>query len=307
MKRYILILGFFASSACGPFHLLQGQTLSPRVIATAGNSFQNANIRLDWTLGELCTHTYMTGNTIITEGFHQPVVLNLRIDLTAFLQGPWSGSGMSTGINPILPLNQPFYPTLPYFGNASPKWYYNGGESVASIPNSNVVDWVLVELRDATSASTATNATVKARKAAFILNNGHIVDTEGSSMLNFPVTISNNLFVAIYHRNHLGILSANPLINSGGIYSYNFSTSVSQVFGGINGHVQLSAGTWGMKSGDGNADGVVTDNDKINVWALQAGIPGYLSSDYSLNGQTDNNDKLMFWLTNKGSTSQIPE
>ena len=54
---------------------------------------------------------------------------------------------MSTSLNTAnqIPLTQPF-------GNAP--WSYNGTESVSSLPSNLIVDWVLVELRTGTAAST---------------------------------------------------------------------------------------------------------------------------------------------------------
>ncbi|MEZ5196306.1 MAG: hypothetical protein R2764_07895 [Bacteroidales bacterium] len=45
------------------------------------------------------------------------------------------------------------------------------------------------------------------------------------------------------------------LVESGGVYSYDFSTGVEKVFGGKNGHKELQPGVWGLISGDGDADG----------------------------------------------------
>ena len=76
----------------------------------------------------------------MNQGFLDP---NRYADLTILLEGPFNGIDMNTTFNDngILPLNQPY--------NTAP-WYYPGTESVASIPNPDIVDWVLVELRDAT-------------------------------------------------------------------------------------------------------------------------------------------------------------
>ena len=53
-----------------------------------------------------------------------------------------------------------------------------------SIP-ANMVDWILVDLRDATSAENAGSATRIARKAGIMLTDGSIVGTDGSSPLFF--------------------------------------------------------------------------------------------------------------------------
>ncbi len=100
------------------------------------------------------------------------ITLDLIVDVTALLEGPFDGSEMQASLNEegIIPLNQPF--------NVAP-WNYAGGESMAVIPKTNVVDWVLVELRDATDAVSATSATTVARQAAFLKNNGVIVGMDG--------------------------------------------------------------------------------------------------------------------------------
>ena len=223
---------------------------------------------------------------------HDDVVL----DIKALLEGPFNGSGMNTNISSILPLSQPF--------NTAP-WNYTGTENVGTIPG-GVTEWVLIGLRDAATAGTATGATTIARKAAFILNDGSIVDLDGVSDLVFPVTISQNLFVVVWHRNHLGIMSNNALTLSGGVYTYDFTSGVSQVYGGTNGHKQLATGVWGMYGGDGTKDGSVNNADYSPLWENETGSEGYISSDYNLDGQSDNQDKDDIWLPNNGKGSQIP-
>jgi hypothetical protein len=222
-----------------------------------------------------------------------------ELDLTVFLQGPYAGNNlMTTSLNPeFLPLSQPF--------NTAP-WNYGGLETVPSIPNSQVVDWVLIELRDAATAGTATGATTISRKAGLLLNDGSVVGIDGSGRLTAPLSISQNLFVVIWHRNHLGIMSAIPLVKTNNLYTCDFSTDAVKVYGGPDGYVQLEAGVWGMVGGDGNADGNVNYNDKNNFWSLFVGSSGYIKGDYSMNGQINNPDKNDIWLNNQTKTSQVP-
>jgi hypothetical protein len=229
------------------------------------------------------------------------------IAMKAYLEGPFTGSGMSTTLNPILPLSHPFNPALPYFGNPLPDWYYTGAGSVGATPNNNIVDWVLVDIRDAVSAVSATPATSVARIPAYILHNGNIVGLNGSSNIELPVVINNELFVALYHRNHIGILNANGMPYSSGTYTYDFTTGSTQVYGGANAHKQLSTGVWGMMSGDGDGSGTIQTTDKTNVWMIQAGTAGYKAGDYNMNRQVNNPDKDDKWLPNLGKGSSIPE
>jgi len=48
------------------------QSLSPEVIATAGDHFSTSSAQLSWTLGEPVSETFSgEGTTILTQGFHQ--------------------------------------------------------------------------------------------------------------------------------------------------------------------------------------------------------------------------------------------
>lgn len=223
----------------------------------------------------------------------------IQLDLTAYLEGPFTGTQMSTFINTFLPLSQP-YAGLP--------WYYAGTENVPFIPGSNVVDWILVELRETTGdASTATADKMIACQAGFLLDNGEICSIDGISDLRFNITVTDNLYVVIWHRNHLGIMSAMPLSELGGIYTYDFSTGSDKVYGGALGYKMLTTGIWGMYAGDGDADGQVTNNDKNLVWKAQVGLSGYYSGDFNMDSQVSNIDKNSVWKPNAGKGSQIPQ
>jgi len=206
---------------------------------------------------------------------------------------------MNTDLNDqnLLPISQPY--------NAYP-WFYNGGESVTSIPNGDIVDWVLVEYRDAPDAVSATSvATMIDRSVAFLLKDGSIVDLDGFSSLQFSKAITDQLFVVLWQRNHLGILSANAMTGFNGIYNYNFSSNENRVYGDILGHKEIANGIWGMVSGDGNCDGHINELDKTGVWAIQAGEAIYLFGDFNLDGNVDNKDKDDMLVPNIGYDGQV--
>ena len=241
-----------------------------------------------------------TGNYGETEDY--TVIIgssSYELDLKVILEGSFNGIDMNTDLNNAvrLPLAQP-YNILP--------WNYTGTENVVSIPNPDVVDWILVELRDATIASAAIPATIIAQKAALLLKDGSVVDLDGSSNLEFDIDITDQLFVVVQHRNHLGIMSAIPLIETGNAYSYDFSITSGQAYG-ADSQKDLGSGIFGMYAGDANADGIVNDNDGTDFWYLETGQSGYLGSDVNLNGQSNNQDKNDYWLFNYNKFSQIPE
>ena len=228
-----------------------------------------------------------------------PTETKLFLDLTVFLEGPFNGAAMTPQLNPDhLPLNQPY---------ATNPWMYTGSDVVPNIPNPDIVDWILVEIRDAATAGQANASTKVGRQAAWLLSDGSVVDLDGFSNLQFNHSLIHQLLVVIWHRNHIGILSNNPLTASGGIYQYNFSTGSSQIFGGSSGAKEITPGIWGMISGDGNADGLVDINDRNSVWSIQTGNSGYLQGDFNMNGNVKNQDKNDKWRINLNKSSQVPQ
>ncbi|MCD4697850.1 MAG: hypothetical protein K8S16_16615, partial [Bacteroidales bacterium] len=270
--------------------------------------FDSVNINIVFDATGLTNGIY-TKNLIITSNDpDEPEVIvpctlevfsGIAVNLKAFLEGPFDISEMTTSLNSsgFLPLSQPY--------NISP-WNYNGTENVGSIPNSDVVDWVLIELRETPGdASTATSGTMIGKQAGFILKNGNIVNTGGSSFMRFNVEITENLFAVIYHRNHLSIMSANTLTLSGEEYIYDFTSDTGQVYNGINGHKEIATGIWGMMAGNGNSDGEISNQDKDDVWLLENGNAGYYSGDFDMNGQVNDSDKDVLWELNVGKSTRI--
>jgi uncharacterized protein (TIGR02145 family) len=224
---------------------------------------------------------------------------SFTVDLKVFLEGPYSGSHMSTALNTgnYLPLAQPY--------NCAP-WNYQGTEGVGAIPNPDVVDWVLAELREtAGDASMAYEECAIARQAGFLLSDGHIVTLDGISPLQFNYPVSAKLYAVVYHRNHLAVLSGSELVNTTGNYSYDYTTGAGQAYGGSNAHKEIASGIWGMVSGDGDANGQVNNSDKNDVWKPQSGNAGYQPGDFSMNGQVDNVDKNDYWKPNSGKSTQV--
>ncbi|MBN3035069.1 MAG: hypothetical protein JW861_05740 [Bacteroidales bacterium] len=222
------------------------------------------------------------------------------LDLKVYLEGPYTGMQMGTFLNTYgyLPTSQPY--------NMSP-YFYTGSETANPIPGSDVVDWVLVELRETSgTASGATASTMIGRQAALLLEDGSVVGTDGISPLEFNLNITENLYVVVWHRNHLGIISSNPLQKVGGIYTYDFTDANGKVYGGSNAHKEISTGVWGMAAGDGDCDGQITTGDKIDIWVPQSGMAGYLQGDFNMNGNVENGDKIDCWGVNAGMGCQVP-
>ncbi len=175
------------------------------------------------------------------------------VSCKTFLQGSYQGGSlMSVDLTIILPGTQPY--------NVAP-WNYNGAESLNSIP-SNMVDWVLVELRDPVNPTI-----IISRRAALLLDNGDVADTNLTTLINFPGISPGNYYLCILHRNHFPVMSANPE-SVPSIISYDFSDTLNfpPYGGGSKALIELESGLFGMIAGDVNKDGVIKysgpDNDR---------------------------------------------
>ncbi|HPD28300.1 MAG TPA: hypothetical protein PK673_08005 [Paludibacteraceae bacterium] len=200
------------------------------------------------------------------------VTPGVEIFAKAYLEGAYNGS-MMTASTVSTPLAQPFFRA---------PWIYEGTESVVSLPT-NAIDWVLLEVRDANDKNI-----VVAQRAALLLSNGDVVDTDGSTGVNFgtSITAGTAYHLAIKHRNHLAVVSANTTTFPN-TAAFDFSNpNVVQ-----NGSVQLkNMGTiHALKAGDTNANGIINYAD-FNVYAAQQGQSGYLEGDCNLDGTIDIDD-----------------
>jgi len=169
------------------------------------------------------------------------------------------------------------------------------------------VDWIFLELRETTGApNTATQDSVISRQVVFLKNNGEVVDLEGKNIIPTRAPVYDNLHAVIWHRNHLGIMSANPLVEIGGLFLYDFSDESEKVFGGTNGHKELVPGLWGMIASDGDANFQIDNKDKNDIWLLQLGNDGYYEGDFDMNGTVDVQDRII-WELNSGKAGKVQE
>lgn len=209
------------------------------------------------------------------------------LDLKVYLQGAYRNDTMHCDLDSLdfLPLEQP-YDSVPFY------WHYTGTEAVDSIPGDNVVDWIEVELRETTGGpSTATEDSVIGRRAGFLLADGTITDLDGSSKLRFKyVTVTNNLYVVIKHRNHLGIMSSVPLTLVDEVHAYDLTGAQSLAYQdpAITGNAamaDLGGGKFGLWAGNAYADFYVKysgpNNDRQEILSKTGtSTPSNVLQDY---------------------------
>ncbi|MBL7984121.1 MAG: hypothetical protein JNM91_03945, partial [Flavobacteriales bacterium] len=190
----------------------------------------------------------------------------------------------------------------------------SGGENISSNtfnPQGNTlpVDWVMIELR-----SPQIPTEVLATRNAILLDNGHVVDTDGLSSVAFYGLSPGPYYVSVKHRNHLGAMTAQPVVlNYFGSF-LDFTSPNVPLFG--QGAMREVNGKRMLWSGDINHDGVLkytgpsNDRDPILV-SVGGGTPnnsvtGYKLEDINLDGVVkytgQNNDRDPILVNVGGST-----
>ena len=235
-------------------------------------------------------------NTIITNSDDHGRNLAVKV----LSEGPYDASAdeMATTVRDLglVPLSQPF--------NVDP-WNYEGTETVAAIP-ADVVDWILIDLRDATDPSLADPTTSRAVRAFFLRKDGAIVGLDGVSAPEFNFAPASNVYAVVRHRNHIAIMSSAGLANLSGSYTYDFSTSVDQAYGGALGYKQIddSPLQFGMVAGNSDSDGEISVID-FDFWATDFGLTlVYLPTDIDLDSEISVLD-FDKWATNFGTANPI--
>jgi hypothetical protein len=113
-----------------------------------------------------------------------------------------------------------------------------------------IVDWVFVELR-----SIAPGFPVLATQSALLQRDGDVVDVDGTSALSFDGVSDGNYFVALRHRNHLGIMTLAPqLLTSGTTTTVDFR-SVATFGTNAQGNFLGNVAMW---PGNTNTNGTIT-------------------------------------------------
>lgn len=249
------------------------------------------------------------------------IVLDLKIKLQGAMIDNGGGGLMRDDLRALnyLPTEEP-YTAMPHVHQIGE----GGGEtidpSLLDIEGGDaMVDWVLVELRSPANADS-----LIATHSAILQRDGEIVDLDGFSYLKFELVHSGNYYVAVRHRNHLGIITENFHYLSPTPTTIDFTNIATPVFGdfpqiNVNGEMQM----W---SADLNSDRrviyqgpwndvfelflrVLTDDNNNNQLANYVS-QGYELTDLDLDGnviyQGPNNDRYKMLFNVVLATSENP-
>ncbi|HHZ14677.1 MAG TPA: hypothetical protein GX398_00985 [Candidatus Cloacimonetes bacterium] len=214
--------------------------------------------------------------------------------LKVFLQGPYVTGGSMTHVlsdDGYLPLTSPYDAslTLTAFPDVSPRY---------------IVDWIYIQLR---AASTGPS---EQPQSCFLLDDGTVVDVNGNPKLAFFLTGGMQYYVVVQHRNHLEIMSAQPVAFSTDPQTATVGdlTLLNSVYGGnVRGVYAVEPTVLALCSGDADQDGIVGPVDARIYWRLEAGmLHGYYVADFNLDGNVQPNDRNFYWRTASGKISQVP-
>lgn len=129
----------------------------------------------------------------------------VTIAIKVFLQGAYQTGLMQDALR-----SNTLLPTIEPYGTGNNEAITSALLAPASTPNDDIVDWLLVELRDKNDATS-----IVSKRAALLQRDGDVVDVDGVSAVHFPDVPPDDYYVAIKHRNHLGVMTNSAIALTG--------------------------------------------------------------------------------------------
>jgi hypothetical protein len=218
---------------------------------------------------------------------NEEVLLSVKF----FLEGPYNSGTqlMADGLRTagLIPLTEP-YSGLGFQRVADPGITSMPAGYLGNAGNSSVVDWVMVELRKLSDPSQ-----VAATRCVLLRRDGTVMRPDNASTtLRMPGN-PGNYYVSVRHRNHLGVMTASPvLLNSSSTVTVDFTTLMLQVHGTEPMRtISTRRVLWsGNVTNDGRLKYTGPDNDRDPILqAIGGTVPsntfnGYTPSDVNMDG-----------------------
>jgi len=256
------------------------------------------------------SNTFTRGRAYI---LYNPGCNNIDVQLNAWLEGAYIPNlgEMNTALSSerrLLPGQSPtnsyVNPTPPGQPFSITPWNYQGTEG-AHWTDSNYtgdeVDWVLVSFRTGIQKHTQIGMS-----AGLIKSDGSISFPEGTGLNS---SISGPLYIVVEHRNHIGIMTAEPINIINGTLTHDFRTANSYHDPTGFGQKLNSIGEWMMYAGDVNQSDFpsydINGTDKTEWFNDNGKFDFYISSDINLDGDITGQDKSI-WFHNNGISSRVP-
>ncbi len=194
---------------------------------------------------------------------------DLQLAAKAYLQGAAFNrsfvSGEEDWMRDDLRVNSLIPTTSPYDATTCNSNVFNVVGSDA------IVDWILVQLRD-----TADNTMVIESQSALLQRDGDIVSVDGTSNLSFT-SPAGDYYIALKHRNHLGIMTNSALTLSTTLTTIDFTDNGNPITFGTDAQTtfNMPTGILAMWAGDANQDG------RLNYLGAQTDVPSIRSQVFN--------------------------
>ncbi len=228
--------------------------------------------------------------------------VGVAIQIKALLQGPSVTNGGSALMKDGL-RQKGYVPTAEPYKHFDKYRLANDGGNEISDPalfdvegNDAIVDWLLVELRHGNRQDS-----IVATRSGLLQRDGDLIGPDGDSILHFDLVRSGNYYVAIRHRNHLGVVTEATTTLSPTPVLFDFR-SPSLPVKGTGTRVMLNNGNMALWGGDYNGNrqavyqgpnndilqlffDVMTNSDNTSNLANFI-MDGYLMTDFDLDGNS---------------------
>ncbi|MCC6723062.1 MAG: DUF4347 domain-containing protein [Saprospiraceae bacterium] len=262
-----------------------------------------------WTATDDCGNVFLQVRTDTCD----VAALYLKAILAGATYGqPAAGSEMRSDllVKQMVPLMEP-YTNMGGFIHKG-----KGGGEIASqslfdvtLPSQAVVDWVFLEIRSAVDPTT-----VLATCSVLLHGDGSITTATGESVIAFPSLPAGQYYVAVRHRNHLGVMTSTPwALSIKAPPLVDFTATNTSLYGGTSSSHILPNSKQSLWAGDLNGDRRAIyqgpNNDVFKLFSAVLGsedntdalanfiLPGYSRADFNLDGnaiyQGPNNDRSM--------------
>ncbi|AUC83637.1 hemagglutinin protein [Lacinutrix sp. Bg11-31] len=260
------------------------QSIEKFSIDSGGASTITPTIQMVYTIGEVNAAERATATVKISEGFLSRFI-KIKINPKVFLQGaslnPETVGLMNDDLRDLglLPTTSPFGD-----GKTVDVSVFNlGGTTSLGEFEDDIVDWIWLEFRNETDVSQIIKGT-----SVLLQRDGDIVALDGVSDISLGM-VPKNYYVVLQHRNHLGVMSANPIAVTEIGTAINFTENTTPTFGS-NAQVALANGDLALWTGDTNYNGEIrfsgSDNDSniIKDAVLNDPSNGFNSATYTSTG-----------------------
>jgi hypothetical protein len=221
--------------------------------------------------------TTTSGSLDLCDPNSNSAVCTAQLQVKVALQGSLFDTGLSSLMRDdlrsggLLPVTEPYTALAGrfiHFGDGSEETTTSAVLMANAGTPDAIVDWVLVELRDVTDPSIIVET-----RSALLQRDGDVVDAmDGTSALMFNGIAGDSYHVAVKHRNHLGVMTADSVILTSMGTVVDFTTATAAELYDLPGPI--------------NYDGF----EQVTVNGIQALWAGNAIVDNKLKYQGPNND-----------------